>query len=183
MQFLYLDTETTGFHQPRILSIAWNVHGSFMYRMGFFNPPCEISEGATAVHGITKDMLKNCKPFNESIDSVHLQKVLNESILIAHMAAFDKRVLENEGLKVPKSLCTRDLSKEVLPGYSSYALQDLREALKLEPEIESCALPHTALGDVLILKALFKTLTSGVYQEFGQKGIEDLIQNFIVSST
>jgi DNA polymerase III alpha subunit (gram-positive type) len=76
-----------------------------------------------------------------------------DHIVVAHNAKFDIAMIEAEGLKVPKFICTLRVAREmdekaVIP---EYGLQFLRYFLELEVEAQA----HDAAGDVKVLEAVF----------------------------
>jgi DNA polymerase III epsilon subunit-like protein len=93
--------------------------------------------------------------------------------LVAHNAAFDVDMLRKEGLEPKNVICTlklaRYLDKEgVIP---QYGLQYLRYYLGLNVEATS----HTALGDILVLEALFKRIHAKAVEEFGDEALTKMI--------
>ncbi len=81
----------------------------------------------------------------------------DDYVIVAHCASFDIGMLKKEGIEPKHVICTlkldRYFDKEgVIP---RYALQYLRYYLKLNVD----AVPHTALGDILVLEAIFNRIT------------------------
>lgn len=109
-----------------------------------------------------------------------MEELLKEGVLVAHNAKFDCGMLEAEGLKVPKMICTlrvaRNLDSEgIIPEYN---LQYLRYYLGLE--IEGNA--HDAEGDVNVLVAVFERLFNKIKET--EKTDEATINKMIeISST
>ena len=157
MNLLFLDTETTG-NMPgkdRLVSIAYKKGQEVTHE--FFKPPLPISVDAMATHHITNEMVSGKPAFAGSSTHQELSKLLQDSILVAHNAAFDIGILETEGIAAPHFICTykvaRSLDAEgVIP---RYGLQYLRYFLKLNVE---SAHAHDAAGDVAVLEQLFKRL-------------------------
>jgi len=161
-KFLLLDTETTGLKEPRLVTLAYSVDGESMVNYGMFKPPIPIEPGASMANHITNDMVKDAPTFTGSADFLKLQELLNTHTLVAHSAAFDARVLANEGLTVRKILDTCELAKRCVTGAENFKLQYLRYFLNL-----NCAVTaHTSLGDVIVLKALFQKLKTLAPQLF-----------------
>lgn len=154
-KFLFLDTETTGLREPRLVSLAYSVEGESMINYGLFKPPKPIEHEASSANHITDEMVKNAPDFQTSPDFQKLQTLLDTHTLVAHYAVFDAKVLQNEGLNVKKVLCTCELAKRAVPQASNFKLQYLRYFLSLNCD----ATAHNSLGDVIVLKALFKRLT------------------------
>lgn len=175
---LFLDTETTGNEEKDRLCQLCYAYGDTLVNE-LFNPPLPISVESQAVHHITPKMVKDKPAFKDSATYTELDTILkNEStIFVAHNAKFDIGMLEKEGLSIPRFICTlrvaRALDKQnVIPRYN---LQYLR--YYLEMEIDATA--HDAMGDVLVLKELFKRLLDKMTVENGgdeQKAIESMIE-------
>lgn len=162
---IFLDTETTGFNQAKIVTLAYNLGEEHMLTAGIFKPNKEIDEGAAKVHGFTNEMVANMPTFNSSLDHTRLQKHLDDRILICHNVKFDKQVLENEGLNVGKFLCTVVLARALFPNLGNHKLQTLREHFGITlPE----AIAHSATGDVMILKAVFLKLLEEANKQKGE---------------
>lgn len=155
MNFLFLDTETTGLQDPRLVSIAFNIHGTNLINHGFYRPPKPIESGASAVNGITNEMVKAQPWFEDTKDKLHIQQLLDQLVLVCHNVKFDARVLQNEGLKVGAMLCTQELSTAVYPSLAKHKLQTLKEDLGLHSPFSR---PHSAVGDVMTLKLLFQRI-------------------------
>ncbi len=156
-KLLFLDTETTGNEKKDYLcQIAYSIDGS--RKMALFKPPTQIPPGASAVHHITNKMVADKPAFQFSFEYDELKKLLHdeEVILVAHNALFDIGMLEKEGLKVPRFICTLRIARHLDPDekIESYRLQFLRYLLEID--IEAAA--HDALGDVLVLEKLFERL-------------------------
>jgi len=153
---LFLDTETTGndVEKDRLCQVCYKVHNKFCTE--FFKPPVPISVKSMSITHITNKMVNDKEPFQGSKTRENLAKLLEENILVAHNAKFDIAMLEAEGVKVPKSICTlrlvRHLDKyDEIPEYN---LQYLRYHYDLE--IDGNA--HDAEGDVRVLEAIFDVL-------------------------
>ena len=94
--------------------------------------------------------------------------------MVAHNAAFDVDMLKKEGIELKNGICTLKLTryfdkKGVIP---KYGLQYLRYYLKLNVD----AVPHTALGDILVLEALFDRIYAKAVIEFGDDAVSKMIE-------
>lgn len=162
-ELIFLDTETTG-NEPktdRLCQVCYEVGGKV--RTEYFKPPVPISVKAMSITHITNKMVENAEVFSQSEMKRELEGLLKEGVLVAHNALFDIAMLKNEGLEVPRFICTlrvaRYLDKEnKIPEYN---LQYLRYHLGLEVEGEA----HDAETDVRVLKALFERLSKKVSVE------------------
>jgi exodeoxyribonuclease X len=156
--FIFLDTETTG-NGPddRLCQIAFKPeNGPAVCEL--FNPGRPISIDAMAIHHITEKMVADKPLFKESDTYVKLQELVSDinNVIVAHNAQFDMRMLQVEGLFTQRVICTLKLaryldSNGVIPKYN---LQYLRYYLGLEVDAKA----HDALGDIMVLEALFSRL-------------------------
>ena len=90
---LYLDTETTGlsFHD-RIVEIAVvNAAGAPVYRH-LVNPIISIPAEATAIHGITNEMVSGCPTFDMILQELY--DGLCGSTVVIYNAAYDYRMIQ-----------------------------------------------------------------------------------------
>ena len=106
--------------------------------------------------GINREMLKKAPKFKDI--SKKIMHITNNCILVAHNADFDYRVLRNEFTNIGvsfnrKTLCTIELSKELLPEQDSYSLGKLTTSLGIKIEKR-----HRADGDAMATLKLFKML-------------------------
>lgn len=153
--YIFLDTETTGTGpDDRLCQIAFKAAGGPVVDE-LFNPGRPIAIEAMAVHHITDEMVAAKPPFKGSPAYEKLKSLLDDEqgILVAHNAVFDLDMLRKEGLAADRAICTYKLSRHldsegIIPQYN---LQYLRYYLKLDIE----AVPHSALGDILVLEGLF----------------------------
>ena len=116
----------------------------------------EIQPFIENLTGINKEMLKNEPKFKDI--SKKIMDITNNCTLVAHNADFDYRVLKNEFTNIGvnfnrKTLCTIELSKELLPEQDSYSLGKLTTSLGIKIEKR-----HRADGDAMATLKLFKML-------------------------
>ena len=116
----------------------------------------EIQPFIQNLTGINKKMLKNAPKFTDI--SKKIIDITNNCTLVAHNADFDYRVLRNEFTNIGvnfnrKTLCTIELSKELLPEQNSYSLGKLAASLGIKIEKR-----HRADGDAMATLKLFKML-------------------------
>ncbi|MCX6712334.1 MAG: 3'-5' exonuclease [Candidatus Vogelbacteria bacterium] len=153
MKPLFLDTETTGndVAKDRLCQICYKTEaGTFTE---YFKPPVPISVKSSSITHITNKMVADKPLFENSEMKKDLANLLGDHVLVAHNAKFDIAILGNEGLAVPKFICTLRVARHldenaVIPEYN---LQFLRYYLELE--IEGSA--HDAEGDVRVTEAIF----------------------------
>ena len=153
--YIYLDTETTGTGpDDKLCQIAFKPE-SGLATCELFNPGKPISIDAMTVHHITEKMVADKPSFQESDAYQKLTELVSDqhNIIVAHNARFDVEMLNKEGIHPPKVICTLKLARHldsagIIPKYN---LQYLRYFLGLEIE----ATAHDALGDILVLEAVF----------------------------
>jgi exodeoxyribonuclease X len=128
------------------------------------------------VHHITNEMVLDKPKFNGSATWRKLQDLVNSDgyVIVAHNAAFDFDMLKKEGIESKNVICTLKLAryfdkKGVIP---KYGLQYLRYYLSLNID----AIPHTALGDILVLEALFNRIYAKAVIEFGDNTVSKMIE-------
>jgi DNA polymerase III epsilon subunit-like protein len=156
--YIFLDTETTGTGpDDRLCQIAFKTDKGLVVDE-LFNPGRPIAIEAMAVHHITNEMVADQPSFKDSPAHKKLETLLKDeqSILVAHNARFDLDMLRREGMQTDKAICTYKLTRYLdkegrIPQYN---LQYLRYYLKLDID----AVPHSALGDILVLEGLFRRI-------------------------
>ena len=159
--YVIIDIETTGgkFNEEKITEIAIykfqnNKLSDQIYTL--VNSVKEIQPFIQNLTGINKEMLKNAPKFRDI--SKKIMDITNNCTLVAHNADFDYRVLRNEFTNIGvnftrKTLCTIELSKELLPEEDSYSLGKLTTSLGIKIEKR-----HRADGDAMATLKLFKML-------------------------
>ena len=149
--FAVFDVETTGLspaYGDRVCEVACvRVTGDLeMERfVSFVDPGRSLSLGASAVNGITPEMLAGAPPF--AAIAGHLLSLLDGAVLVAHNAAFDLGFLamELEIAHVPppesEVVDTLALARRTFR-FPRNGLQAVARALEIEP-----GTAHRALGD------------------------------------
>jgi DNA polymerase III epsilon subunit-like protein len=177
---IILDTETTGndVSKDRLCQVCYKV--GEQYHTGFFKPPIPISVKAMSITHITNKMVADKEPFEGSAMKAELQGLLQDGILVAHNALFDKAILEAEEMSIPRFICTlrvaRALDEDcVIPEYN---LQFLRYYLDLDID----AYAHDAEGDVRVLAGVFDRLLAKIKQE-GLSDEEAIAKMLHISTT
>ena len=156
--YIFLDTETTGIGpDDRLCQLAFKTDKGLVVDE-LFNPGRPIAIEAMAVHHITNEMVAAQPPFKGSPAYEKLKTLLHDEqgILVAHNASFDLDMLKREGIHTDRAICTYKLSRYLDKEGSipQYNLQYLRYYLKLDID----AVPHSALGDILVLEGLFRRI-------------------------
>lgn len=175
MQIIYLDTETTD-RDPnaRLVQLAYKIAKTGKEVNEYFKPPVPISIGAMAIHHVTNEMVVLKPEFMGSKHQSNLEKLLKKNILTAHNAPFDINILQNEGMKIDRYIDTLRVARHVLDS-EQYNLQYLRYSLKLN--VPGSA--HDAMGDVLVLEALFNCLVKTAQEKFSLSNDKKVIDKFL----
>ncbi|MFH1455245.1 MAG: exonuclease domain-containing protein [bacterium] len=179
-KLIFLDTETTGneIGKDRLCQVCYK--DSCEVKVGYFKPPLPMSVKSMSINHITNKMLADKECFEGSKIQKDLKKLLKDGILVAHNAKFDIAMLEAEGIKVPKFICTlrvaRYLDKEnKIPEYN---LPYLRYYLDLDIDAHS----HDAEDDVKVLHALFLRLLDKIKEKTNDEG-KAILKMIEISST
>ncbi|NND26798.1 MAG: exonuclease [Flavobacteriaceae bacterium] len=159
--YAIVDIETTGgkYNEEGITEIAiykYDGHEVVDQFISLINPEREIQPFVVNLTGISSSMLRNAPKFYEV--AKRIVEITEGSIIVAHNAKFDYRILKTEfkRLSYPfekQTLCTVELSKKLIPGYKSYSLGKLTRQLGIPVSDR-----HRASGDALATVQLFKML-------------------------
>jgi len=119
--------------------------------------PCQpIPRYISAMTGITDEMVATAPKFEEVAETVY--RFLNDRVFVAHNVNFDysfvKSHLSASGFEYnAKRLCTVRLSRKIFPGFPSYGLGKLCNALDIPIENR-----HRAFGDAAATVRVFQRL-------------------------
>lgn len=159
--YIILDIETTGgkYNEEGITEIAIhkfdgsNVIDSFI---SLINPEKEIQPYVVKLTGINNKMLRNAPKFFEV--AKRIIEITQDCILVAHNANFDYRILRTEfrrlgyDFDIP-TLCTIELSKQLIPDLESYSLGKLCREIGIPVSDR-----HRANGDAIATLKLLQLL-------------------------
>lgn len=142
-RYVILDTETTGLHDCEIVQIAIiDFKGNTLLNT-LVKPTCEITAGASAIHGITAADVVNSPDF----ETIHplIEAATRGKIVVIYNAIFDDKVLFDCCKKNMlnyfqyESCCAMEIYSEFIgeihPYFKTYTWQKLPGG------------DHTALGD------------------------------------
>ena len=140
-----LDTETTGLTPGRILEIAIVDMAGAVLMHTLINPQQPIPADATAVHGITDEMVADAPSF----DAVRKQvcDLLSHRPAVMYNAEFDTAFLRNEGVSIYEPYCLMRkfaIWRGERSGKHTYRWQSLGMACQL---MDITFQPHRALAD------------------------------------
>lgn len=141
MRFIAFDLETTGFLPgvDRIVEV-----GAVRFVNGeldavfstLVNPNRPIPEAASAVNGITDEMVAGKPTIEQLLEP--LANFCGDDLLVAHNAAFDFQFLTSEFKRcevcTPRGLvlCSYLMAKKVFPGLANYKLGTLVQHLQID---------------------------------------------------
>lgn len=161
LAYTVFDTETTGLEPSsgdEIIQIGATriVNGRLLKGEVFdqlVDPRRPIGAASTQVHGITRDMLAGQPTIDRVLPEFH--KFCEETVLVAHNAAFDMRFLQMKeqatgvAFRQPV-LDTLLLSALLHPNQESHRLEGIAERLGV-----NIVGRHTALGDAMVTGEVF----------------------------
>lgn len=184
-RLVFFDTETTGNTEKDYLcQIAYKTaaDGGTAEYSAMFKPPVRIPPEASAVHHISNKMVADRPAFRQSPDYGKVKGLFEaeDTVVVAHNAAFDLAILRHESIAPRQFICTlrvaRHLDRE--EKLDRYNLQYLRYLLEFDVD----AAAHDAMGDVLVLELLFDRLLKQVMKEDGSSEAEAVEKMIEISS-
>ena len=159
--YAILDIESTGgkYNEEGITEIAihrFDGHQVVDKFICLINPEREIQPFVAKLTGINNKMLRSAPKFHEV--AKRIVEITDGAVLVAHNAQFDYRILRTEFRRLGydfqrKTLCTVDLSKQLIPEAESHSLGKLARSLGIPMSDR-----HRANGDALATLKLFKLL-------------------------
>ncbi|WP_281298736.1 exonuclease domain-containing protein [Flavobacterium limnophilum] len=174
--YAILDIETTGgqFNEEGITEIAiykFDGHEIVDQFISLVNPEIPIQPFVVKLTGINNAMLRSAPKFFEV--AKRIIEMTNDCVLVAHNADFDYRILRTEFRRLGydfnvKTLCTVELSKNLLPEQPSHSLGKLVRALGIP-----MADRHRASGDAMATVKLFKMLLD---KDLNKEIVKELIK-------
>ena len=135
------------------------------------NPEIPIQPFVVKLTGINNAMLRSAPKFFEI--AKRIIEMTTDSVLVAHNADFDYRILRTEFRRLGydfniKTLCTVELSQRLLPEQPSHSLGKLVRALGIP-----MADRHRASGDAMATVKLFKMLLD---KDLNKEIVKELIK-------
>ena len=173
--YAILDIETTGgqYNEEGITEIAiykYNGHEVVDQFISLVNPEKQIQPFVVKLTGINNAMLRSAPKFHEV--AKRIIEITEGCIIVAHNTVFDYRILKTEFRRLgydfkKQTLCTVELSKQLIPEQESYSLGKLVRSLGI-PVTDR----HRASGDALATVKLFKLLLS-------KDATKEIVKSFI----
>lgn len=159
MRFIFGDTETTGVHDTdKVCEVAWKeLDGEFnLIREGYslINPGIPIHYAASAVNGITDQMVANSPTLDEYMDSVGQPFRGDDVIMIMHNAPFDMRFL-GDYTDHKRSICTLRCARILYPNAENHKQSTLAAMLGIFVDRSKA---HAADGDLDVLIQLARIM-------------------------
>ena len=155
MDLIFIDTETTGFGDCRLVELAWaRAEGPISSLR--VKPPIPMLEDAIAIHGITEEAVRDLPAFAAHPEYHMLKDLFESNCIVMHNADFDRAVMEREGIRISNFICTKRVSRRLYPSLKSHRLQELRDQFYFNAE----NIAHSAGGDVATLIELYKKMLS-----------------------
>lgn len=161
--FAIIDVETTGLNPSgeRITEIAVYLHDGQKITGEFqtlLNPEKRIPHQITGLTGISNRMVADQPRFCEIARQI--VEITEDRIIVGHNVSFDYRFLRAEFKRLffdfkRKTLCTKQLSRKLIPDRHSYGLGSLCKDLDIKIKGR-----HRAGGDALATVKLFEHLRS-----------------------
>ena len=171
MTIVFFDTETTGIgSEDRLCQLAIKERGVAEPLINtMYKPPLPISYGAMAVHHITQKMVDEKELFVQSAEYTDIKNLFEhpDTIAVAHNASFDITMLSREGIIPSRTICTYKVicATDIGQDLEQHKLQFLRYHFGLDIE----ATAHDAMGDVVILEAVFEHLLVQMTAQLGSE--------------
>ncbi len=172
MEFISFDLETTGTVPGVDLIVEI---GAVKFENGIptatfstlVDPGIPIPAGASAVNGITDDMVVGQPKIEDLLES--FAEFCGETVMVAHNAPFDTQFLVSDikrhELPAPRGvvLDTLPMARKVFPGLANYKLGTLTQHLKIKSGQFHRAEEDASYCGHLFMKILEKVMVNGAY--------------------
>ncbi len=175
---LFLDTETTGLENGRLVQLAYKNRKDSEIIVEYFKPPVPIEFDAMATHHITEKKVADKPPFAQTETKKIIAELLQEGVLVAHNAKYDIGILKTEEVATHKFICTYKVAYSMYD-YPNHKLQTLRYRWGID--IES-AVAHDASGDVMVLAEVFEYMLKDYMSRHGVTEEEAILKFIEISS-
>lgn len=166
--FCAVDVETSGLSaSSRVVEIGaalFDLEGNLSTFQSLVNPLERISPRAYEIHGISNEMVSDAPSAAKVIP--HLLDFMDGSVLVAHNAFFDVKMLSNEMERadIPRPshpvICTVKLAQFAFAELENFRLATLVRHLKI-----NCQRLHRGLDDALAAMEVFQRAVTGFSPE------------------
>jgi DNA polymerase III subunit epsilon len=161
MRYAIIDIETTGgsTKSTKITEVAILIHNGTEIVEEFctlINPECDIPPFISRLTGIRNEMVVNAPRFFEIAKKI--VEFTKDTVFVAHNVGFDYNVIRHEfkslgfDYRLPH-LCTVRAARYTFPGYKSYGLDKITQALDIQLEGH-----HRARNDAMATAKLFEVI-------------------------
>lgn len=174
MIYTIIDVETTGKGNRMTEISIFKYDGETVIDefTSLINPETFIPTHITALTGIDNALVEDAPLFEDVAENI--LNITENSVFVAHNVNFDYNIISGEFKRIGldfnrKKLCTVRLSRRLLPGYRSYSLGKLCNALDI-----NLVDRHRARGDAEATVILFEKLlrqpeADSIFKEFLNK--------------
>lgn len=177
-KLVFLDVETTGLspaYGDRICEIGILQCKGFQIEEEYgtlVNPGRNISPGASAVNGITDEMVRSAPFFHELADDV--LGYLQDAVIVCHNVPFDMGFMQNELERSGRTIMNREFIDTLKIarryfGFPSNSLPNIADYLNIRVKEK-----HRALADVYTTHRVLTHLTNDLANR-GLDSVEDLL--------
>lgn len=171
-RFILADVETTGLTaSDGVCEVAYaeiNEHFEIVSEdCALINPGVPIHYAASAVNGITDEMVASAPTLDQYMESVGYPLMGDDVVLVAHNAKFDSRFLKPYMSDASLTLCTLKIGRHLYPGALNHKQATLASMLGLKVVREKA---HSADGDLDVLRQMLQRMCQDA-----ECGLEDLL--------
>lgn len=159
-RYVVVDIETTGgkkdYHRITEVGMVLIENGQIRNTwQSLINPERSIPKMITTLTGIDNEMVKDAPTFSHVADEI--ERFTQNAIFVAHNVNFDYGFIKQEFAKLNKpfiraKLCTVQQARKYLPGYQSYSLGKLSDALNIKLTNHHRALDDATAAAEILLK-------------------------------
>jgi DNA polymerase III alpha subunit (gram-positive type) len=155
-----VDIESTGVtNSDQVCEVAWKqIDYNFnVVAEGYslINPMVPIPYAATAVNGITDEMVQGAPTLTEYMDSIGQPWLFSDVIFTAHNCSFDSRFLRDFIHPDAKLLCTLKCARRLYPDATNHKQATLAAMLGITVDRTKA---HSADGDTDVLRQLLQKM-------------------------
>ena len=153
--FVYLDTETTGLSAARgdtIVEISIIDHYGSVLLDTLVNPLRDIPYGASAVHGITSDMVSSSPTLDEILPEI--DKAVKENDVVIYNSSYDVQFFPDKLSKARSIICAMKSYSSTIGSKRWIKLEEAAKHVGHKWQGEA----HRALADTQACRSVWKWL-------------------------